>query len=71
MYLYVILDVRKEAYDAHPSLCLSRVTVNDGKGMRMYDLCSFSCMDFFLNVIVGHSCKTGNVRYGGTSKTQN
>ena len=22
-------------------------------------------------VIMGHSCKTGNVRYGGTSKTQN
>ena len=22
-------------------------------------------------IIMGHSCKTGNVRYGGTSKTQN
>ena len=21
--------------------------------------------------LLGHSCKTGNVRYGGTSKTQN
>ena len=52
MYLYVILDVRKEAYDAHPSLCLSRVTVNDGRGMRMYDLCSFSCMELFWSIIV-------------------
>ena len=27
--------------------------------------------DVRVTLMEGHSCKTGNVRYGGTSKTQN